>query len=292
MAEVPFVTLDVFTETRFGGNPLAVVTDARGLDDRTMQRLAAEFGYSETTFVLPPQDPANTARVRIFTPTEEVPFAGHPNVGTGFVLARDGLFGRTLSGAMRFEETAGLVEVEPLREAGEVVGARVEAPRPCSVGPVVAPGLVAAALGVPVDALVDAPCVASVGLPFVFAELRDLAALAACVPDLTGFRELESVLRPAGASSDLMVFVRTGPGRVRARMFAPLHGVMEDPATGSASAALGGLLASRGEGARLLVEQGFEMGRPSRIEVEVDEAGRVRIAGSCVPVMQGTLRLS
>lgn len=105
MKTVPFVTVDVFTESRFAGNPLAVITDARGLADIEMQQIAAEFGYSETTFVLPASDPANTAEVRIFTPVTEVPFAGHPNVGTAYVLATAGtVFGRPVGEHLRFEE--------------------------------------------------------------------------------------------------------------------------------------------------------------------------------------------
>jgi trans-2,3-dihydro-3-hydroxyanthranilate isomerase len=134
MKSLSYVTADVFTRTRFAGNPLAVIPDARGLGDLEMQRIAAEFNYSESTFVLPPEDDANTARVRIFTPTAELPFAGHPNVGTGFILGRQGeLFGRAVPETMRFEERAGLVEVVALRESGEVVGARIAAPRPLEV---------------------------------------------------------------------------------------------------------------------------------------------------------------
>src|ERR1700749_1332127 len=125
MAAYSFVTVDVFTDTRFGGNPLAVFPDARGLRDAEMQSLAAEFNLSETTFVLPPADPANTARVRIFNRRAEIPFAGHPNVGTGFALARLGAFGPVL----RFEEQAGLVEVRILEEDGVVMGAEIDAPQ-------------------------------------------------------------------------------------------------------------------------------------------------------------------
>ena len=116
MVHVAYEVVDVFTTVRFGGNPLAVIPDARGLDDTLMQQIAAEFGFSETSFVLPSADPQNTARVRIFTPTTEVPFAGHPNVGTAFVLAqRDAIFGQTVGEQMRFEELAGLVDVTVLR---------------------------------------------------------------------------------------------------------------------------------------------------------------------------------
>ena len=132
MRSVPYVTVDVFTRERFGGNPLAVVTDGRGLTDDEMQALAAEFNYSETTFVLPPDDPAHTARVRIFNRTYEMPFAGHPNVGTAFVLAG---MGRDRAGVLVFEEQAGIVEVQVERDAAStVVGATIAAPQPLSVG--------------------------------------------------------------------------------------------------------------------------------------------------------------
>src|SRR5215212_11854971 len=125
-----FITVDVFTDRRFGGNPLAVFPDARGLSDADMQALAAEFNYSETTFVLPPENPANTARVRIFNRTYEMPFAGHPNVGTGYVLASQG---QGTGDVMRFEELAGIVEVRIDRDAaGAVVGATIAAPQALS----------------------------------------------------------------------------------------------------------------------------------------------------------------
>ena len=136
-----FVTIDVFTDRRFGGNPLAVVLDAEGLTTAQMQAIANEFNLSETTFVLPPKDPAHSAEVRIFTPKFEMPFAGHPNVGTGFVVARR----RCSHEPLVFEEKAGLVPIELLSEGGEVVGARLTAPRALSVGDKVDPAIVAAA---------------------------------------------------------------------------------------------------------------------------------------------------
>ena len=135
MPVADFVTVDVFTDQRFFGNPLAVITDARGLSGDEMQAIATEFGYSETTFVLPPDNPANTARVRIFTPTTEVPFAGHPNVGTAFVLGNlPDLFGSALGNTLRFEEIAGLVEIDLIRKGDVVVGATIRAPRPLELG--------------------------------------------------------------------------------------------------------------------------------------------------------------
>jgi len=142
MPTYDFVTLDVFTDRPFGGNQLAVFPDARGLSDAQMQALATEFNLSETTFVLPPQDPAHTARVRIFNRSAEMPFAGHPNVGTGFVLA--GL-GRDRDGVLLFEELAGLVEVKVQRDAqGQLTGAAIAAPQPLSLGVELTPEEVAA----------------------------------------------------------------------------------------------------------------------------------------------------
>src|SRR5260370_19445109 len=132
MRTYSFVTVDVFTDRRFGGNPLAVFPDASGLSDGEMQSLAAEFNLSETTFVLPPENSANPARVRIFNRTSEMPFAGHPNVGTGYVLAREG---RDKDGVLRFEELAGLVEIKIDRDpAGALTGATIAAPQALSLG--------------------------------------------------------------------------------------------------------------------------------------------------------------
>ena len=131
-----FQTVDVFTDRKFGGNPLAVLTDARGLSTGQMQAIAAEFNYAETTFVLPPRDPAHTAEVRIFTPKAELPFAGHPNVGTAYVLARAGqVLGRMIaSDKLVFEEKAGLVAMDLTRRGGDVVAARLAAPQPLAIG--------------------------------------------------------------------------------------------------------------------------------------------------------------
>ncbi len=303
MSVVAYVTVDVFTSVRFGGNPLAVIPDARGLDDATMQRIAVEFNYSESTFVLPPEDPANTARVRIFTPTAELPFAGHPNVGTAFVLAGEGTaFGRPVGETMRFEERAGLIEIAVLREAGQVVGARIQAPRPLVVGPTVDVGVVAAcaSLGV-ADIISDAhaPQIASVGLPFTFAEVASLDTLARAVPDVAAFREANRRYPHADDAFSLLVYapISADPWRVRARMFAPLGNIFEDPATGSAAGALGALLTSlrseTGGDFALAIEQGVEMGRPSLIEVNARKTDGavtvVTIAGRCVPVMRGAI---
>lgn len=298
-----YVTVDVFTTTRFGGNPLAVIPDARGLTDRQMQQLAAEFNYSETTFVLPPSQPGATAQVRIFTPTTEVPFAGHPNVGTAFVLARQGtLFGQPVGDRLRFEERAGLVDVQIQRDGDDVIGAAITAPQLLSVGAELPADLVAACASLDAtDIAADThlPQIASVGLPFAIARLVSRDALARARPSPKHFAEADRAFpyKPAGFS--LFLYVPLDPtGRtLAARMFAPLDNVPEDPATGSASAALGAYLVAQSPAADadvvMVLHQGEDMGRPSRIDLAVEKrAGvvtRVVVGGACVPVMRGTL---
>lgn len=301
MPSVAFETVDVFAEAPFGGNPLAVMTDARGLSSAEMQAIAREFNYSESTFITPPADPANTARVRIFTPTDEIPFAGHPNVGTAFVLARMGsLFGRDVGDVMRFEEDAGIVEVEVVRRGGAVAGATIRAPRSLEIGEEIAVDTVAGCASLDGEAIVSArhrPVFASVGLPFAFAEVASLDFLGNASPNVAAFREAHRLHPNPIDRFSLFLYVRIAAGRVRARMFAPLSNVFEDPATGSASAALGGLLSSLerdDDGYRLTIEQGVEMGRPSLIEVGVSARGgrqSISVSGHCVPVMRGTFAL-
>ncbi len=291
MTAFPFVTVDVFTDRRFGGNPLAVFPDARGMSDADMQRLAAEFNLSETTFVLPPADPANTARVRIFNRTAEMPFAGHPNVGTGYVLAQQG---RDKNGVLRFEEIAGLVEIKTERDgAGALTGATIAAPQPLSLGHELPADTVAVCSGIDAsDVLVRAhkPVQASVGIPFIFAEVTG-DALTRAMPDLAKFRSTEAAFPVFKGRLALHLYARDG-GRIRARMFAPLAGTIEDPATGSANATLGPLLLSltRDESASYEVVQGVEMGRPSLLHVtarRTSDGIRSTVSGGCVPVLKG-----
>ena len=178
MPTFSFVTVDVFTDRRFGGNPLAVFPDARGMSDADMQSLAAEFNLSETTFVLPPADPANTARVRIFNRKSEMPFAGHPNVGTGWVLAQQG---RAKDGVLRFEEIAGLVEVQVAPDS-----VTIAAPQPLSLGPEMPVELVAGCVGLSTGEVMTTahqPVSASVGNSFVIAEVTG-EALTRAAPDI------------------------------------------------------------------------------------------------------------
>ncbi|HKF72464.1 MAG TPA: PhzF family phenazine biosynthesis protein [Stellaceae bacterium] len=291
MTAFSFVTVDVFTDRRFGGNPLAVFPDARGMSDADMQSLAAEFNLSETTFVLPPEDPANTARVRIFNRTSEMPFAGHPNVGTGYVLAREG---RDKDGVLRFEEIAGLVEIKVERDrAGAPTGATIAAPQPLSFGLELPADAVAACAGIDAaDVLVRAhkPVMASVGMPFIIAEVTG-AALTQAAPDLAKFRSTETAIPALKGRLALHLYAHDG-ARIRARMFAPLSGTIEDPATGSANAALGPLLLSlsRDDRATYDIVQGVEMGRPSALRVTARRASdgiRSTVSGACVLVLKG-----
>jgi trans-2,3-dihydro-3-hydroxyanthranilate isomerase len=286
-----FVTLDVFTETRFGGNPLAVFPDARGLSDADMQALAAEFNLSETTFVLPPDDPAHTARVRIFNRTYEMPFAGHPNVGTGSVLA--GLQ-RDRDGVLLFEEIAGLVRVEVERDAaGALLGTTIAAPQPLSLGLQFDPGEIARCAGLqPADIVTSAhaPVQASVGTSFVIAEVA-ASVLSQAVPEIAEFRRVLAGSPGLDGRFALYLYARDG-AQVRARMFSPLSGTWEDAATGSAATPLAALLLSSSgkETAQIDIVQGVEMGRPSLLRTRAwraEDGIRASVGGACVPVLRG-----
>jgi trans-2,3-dihydro-3-hydroxyanthranilate isomerase len=293
-----FVTVDVFTTKKFGGNPLAVMLDAKGLTTEEMQSIAAEFNLAETTFVLPPQDAAHTAQVRIFTPRYEMPFAGHPNVGTAFVLAAEA------KGAVRepliFEEKAGLVRLDLIRDGNSIVGARLAPPQPLARGNQMALDLVATACSLDeadIETSGHRPCVASCGAAFVFAELKSRAALAKARPRA----EIFSAHVKADVATGILLYVKEedGGADIQARMFAPLYGVPEDPATGSANVALVGLLASlrpeRDLTLKLRIAQGVDMGRPSLLEAAAEkrngEVTALAISGRCVPMIRGTLQL-
>ena len=299
--QVEFVTVDVFTDRKFGGNPLAVVSDARGLTTEQMQSIAAEFNLAETTFVLPPGDPAHTAQVRIFTPRAELPFAGHPNVGTAFVLGSKGTYdGRTVSDAIFFEEKAGLVRLDLIKQGSAVVGARLAPPQSVVRGDDIAVDIAAAAVSLAssdIETSHHRPCFASCGIPMAFAELKTRAALSAARPRADIFSEHLTADRATGFL--LYVEDRSGDFDLQARMFAPLFGVPEDPATGSANVILAGLLASLRPEADLMLElrigQGFDMGRPSSLAAVAEKRnGKVTglsIGGRCVPMIRGALEI-
>jgi len=290
-----FHTVDVFTEKRFGGNPLAVFSDANGLSEVEMQALANEFNLSETAFVLQSREDHCHARVRIFNRTSEMPFAGHPNVGTAYVLASEGTIA---SNAMRFEELAGFVDVEVIRDGdGTVTGARIAAPQPLSVGMVFAPETIAACVDLKASDLVltvHPPICASVGMPYVIAEVTP-SALDLAMPNLTEFAKTLSRFPSLQGRLSLHLYAKSISG-IRARMFAPLAGTIEDPATGSANTALAALLLLRTNLTRAsyIVLQGEKMGRPSLLNVTAEKISaeiRATVGGSCVPVLRGEISL-
>jgi phenazine biosynthesis protein PhzF family len=305
-------TLDVFTDVAFGGNQLAVITDARGLSDAQMTALTREFNYSETVFVLPPNDPKNTKRVRIFTPGAELPFAGHPTVGTAFALAAVGEI--ELDGdetRIVLEEGVGPVSVLIRSKNGTPYFAQLSAAKMPERGPMSCDvETMASMLSLSADDIDTSGPYSmeswSAGVPFLFVPIRDLAALGRAklnrdvwertimtswAPEVFLFTEKEESLGRKG--------VKNGDAILQARMFAPAMGVIEDAATGSAAAAFGGYLASRAEKKdgtlKYLVHQGVEMGRPSKLFVETEVVAgavrAVRVGGACVLVASGELHV-
>ncbi len=312
MTRLPYSyhTADVFTDVPFGGNQLAVLPDAAGLSDDQMLAIAGEFNFSETVFVLPPEDAGNTRRLRIFTPGGELPFAGHPTVGAAYVLAHTGEV--KLDGdetRIVFEEGVGPVPVLIKARGGKPVFTQLTAARIPERGPAPTDAAVLAdVLSLePSDIRYDErfmPEAVSAGVPFLFVPLRSLDALGrARVRQDVWERTLKDSWAPEvyvfveEAESAKRGGVRAGDGVIRSRMFAPTLGISEDPATGSAAAAFGGYLAwrstTRDGMLKTLIHQGIEMGRPSRLEVETDvDAGvvkAVRVGGASVLVSSGTL---
>jgi trans-2,3-dihydro-3-hydroxyanthranilate isomerase len=297
-----FHTLDVFTDRVFGGNPLAVFPDAEGIPPAMMQRIARELNLSETVFVTWDAPPAGAdCRVRIFTPGTELPFAGHPTIGTAFLLAMLGRL-RAEGGGARvvLGETVGPVPVDVRMEDGRPVFAMLSAARMPEVGPPPPPpALVARLLSLDEAELGGSlgTAHATAGVPFLFVSVRDRAALARARVDAGAWeRHLADAWGPHlyAVTDDA-----GGEATLRARMFAPAMGIAEDPATGGAVTALAALLAARdaaGDGTlRWVVDQGVEMGRPSRLHVEADVRGgaltAVRVGGSAVRVSEGEMTL-
>jgi trans-2,3-dihydro-3-hydroxyanthranilate isomerase len=274
-----YLVYDVFTDRPFGGNPLAVIPDASALPEAALQKIAREFNYSETAFVFAPEVPDHTARVRIFTPTQEVPFAGHPTIGTAVALGELG----------RGRDLVLELGIGPLPCTVDGATARFETRAKLEILHEVAPELPARALSLPVEAIREGCVMASLGLPFVLVELDGPDRLSAIRPVTEAFAE---GARRYPSPFDFAVFAWARDGAaVRARMFAPLDDIPEDPATGSACAALAALLARRkGGGVELTVHQGVEMGRPSLIRLRADTTA-VRVAGQAVRVMEGRLHL-
>ena len=288
-----FTIVDVFVDAGAGGNPLAVVFGGENLSSQDMQCIAREFNFSETTFVLPTTRQDADYRVRIFTPTKEVPFAGHPNLGTAFALLHRDDIGAP--GELRFEELAGLVPVTFNVATGNDVELELRAPEPLTVGSVVSVQDIANALSLSpddIDVQTHAPCEASVGLPFLMCELASEEALERVSVDVQALRTLEH----GGVTADIHCYHRHTDGSIEARMFAPLDGVPEDPATGSANAALAALLTQHAahDGAfEFNIRQGFVMGRPSRLRARTErrdgQVSKVFIGGRCRTFATGTL---
>ncbi|MEM8631135.1 MAG: PhzF family phenazine biosynthesis protein [Pseudomonadota bacterium] len=283
-----YLVYDVFTDTAFGGNQLAIMPDAHGLPEDSLQKIAREFNFSESTFVFPPEDPGHTARVRIFTPTSELPFAGHPTIGTAVALADLGRGGPD----MVLELGVGPI---PCSVTGN--RARFDTSVPLTREAELDADLMAASLGLDpsqIRTAAHAPVFAGVGLPFAIVELSDRAALAACLPDLAAMR---SAARPVHGVLKFSVFAYVRDAQeIDARMFSPLAGIPEDPATGSASAALTALLGELDNRSQpFAIRQGDDMGRPSRIfsdvTVENGKSEKVSIAGQAIRTMEGRLTL-
>jgi trans-2,3-dihydro-3-hydroxyanthranilate isomerase len=290
-----FAIADVFTETAFGGNQLAVFPEAEGLSDRAMQALAREFNFAETTFVLPAEDPRHTRRVRIFTPLTELAFAGHPTIGTAAVLARLGLVEMSLGATtIVLEEGVGPVTVE-VKLGGAAVFARfvleqeVESPatRPSRTA-------AAAAISLPEEAVLET-WFAGVGVPFCFMRLADKGTVDRATLDRAAW---SASFAQAWAPNLFFFAGELSPGSLLyARMFAPAYGIEEDPATGSASAALAGCLSDRAstrDGTlSWQINHGIRMGRPSLIHASAEKRrGRtvkVMVGGSTVLMGEGSM---
>ena len=297
-----FQTLDVFTERKFTGNPLAVVVDGEGLSTDQMQTIAAEFNLAEATFVSPAENSENDASVRIFTPKSELPFAGHPTVGTAIVIAESLEGEGGYSRLVKLEEQVGLVPVRVTKEAGKPAYAQfTNAKLPEERGGLPSIEAFAAATNVPAEQIGfddHELRMFDVGPSFVHLPVKTIQAVQNAEPDLAAWRQ-------AGFPPELVgIYLYTRGGEEEgthwhARMFAPDQGIPEDPATGSAVAGFPGQLCASealSDGThKWTVEQGYEMGRPSQIYLEADVAGgavtEIRVGGYALPVMEGMLNL-
>lgn len=300
--QLAFHTLDVFTESRFGGNPLAVVHDAAVLDTEQMQRIAREFNLSETVFVLKPDNPAHSARIRIFTPAKELAFAGHPTVGTAILLAglRAPSLDREHDAIVALEETIGTVRVGVRMRPGQAAFAEFDAPRlPKEAGSLPAVEKLAAGLGlIPSEIGFEnhKPACFAAGNAFAFVPVSTLEAMGRA--RVNGHHWIEAFEEQGltGAYLYTRQCLHTSSA-FHARMFAPSSGVPEDPATGSAAVSFAGVLHHYDglpDGThKRVIEQGYEMGRPSQIQLTLSvDGGRlasVRIGGHAVRVTEGTL---
>lgn len=288
--------VDVFTEHPLEGNALAVFPDASGIDGSLMPRIARELNLSETVFVLPPTDPACAARLRIFTPAKELIFAGHPTVGSAFVLLEEGLVG---FGTERFalEEGVGPVPIRVESGARPLIWLRTP---PIAFRQTFDPALCARALGLEAaDLLPMAPQLVTAGNPAVFVAVKDKSAVDRAWLDLAGLQAIRASLSAVDADAFFVFVFTPAPGGAYSRMFAPEHGVVEDPATGSATGPLAtymirNRLVSGAPGSRFVSEQGTKMGRRSLLHVQVlgqDGAEGIEVGGFVTPLIEATLRL-
>ncbi|MGI9076431.1 MAG: PhzF family phenazine biosynthesis protein [Gemmatimonadaceae bacterium] len=299
-----FFTADIFTNKMFGGNPLAVFPDARGLDDASMLNIAREFNLSETVFVFPPESESNTRLLRIFTPAAEIPFAGHPTVGAAYVLAAIGeipVTGETTH--IVFEEGAGLVPVTIRAQNGKPDFAQLTAPLAPEIGPP-PPSRVALAeiLSLQTADLMGGimgPQAVSVGMPILFVPLRDRDAVVRTQVRM----DLWTATLKQYWAPQIMVFAKDPvlpASDFHARVFVPGLSIPEDPATGAAAAALGGYLGAREPAAdgtfTYVVEQGFEIGRESLLHIEIDKShgsvAGIRVGGQAVMVSRGEINVN
>jgi trans-2,3-dihydro-3-hydroxyanthranilate isomerase len=301
--EYRFIQVDVFTDVPFGGNPLAVFPDAEGLTSADMQRLAREMNLSETTFVLPPQAPEADFRVRIFTPAREIPFAGHPVVGTHWVLAHLGRVDlHEPVTQVRFELGVGVLPADLHVAEGAVERVVMTQDRPTFHALLGDLSDLAAGLDLPAEAIAQTGFpvqVVSTGMPQMMVPVRSLAEIQGLAADELNVAALNRACRAVGTECVMVFTLETErpDASVHVRMFAPLLGVLEDPATGSANGALGTYLVHHQvvsvtePTTHIVSEQGAELNRPSTLYVEVDhrdgEPVGVRVGGQVTPVIEG-----
>lgn len=291
MREYAYRIVDVFTETPLEGNPLAVLPDAGGIDDAAMQRIAREFNLSETVFVLPSGRTGCAVRLRIFTPTMEMRFAGHPTIGGAFVALQCGIV-RGETHRFSIDELVGEIPVRV--EHANTTRIWFTTP-PITFGKRFDPHTCADALGLDASELRDSPQLVSAGNPCIFIAVRDPASVDRAWLDLGGVRRLHD---GAHSSDCVFVFAPTATGAY-ARMFAPEHGVVEDPATGSATGPLAAYMMRYGlvsgtDGTTFVSEQGTKMGRRSLLHVAIhgaDGSDGIEVGGSVIPFASGTLLL-
>ena len=298
--DLEFYTVDVFSNKIFGGNPLAIFTNIDDISADLMQSIASEVNYSETVFIQKPKNKDNTAKVKIFTPKNELPFAGHPNVGAGFLLScfPNLIPGNYSKNKMVFEEIAGLVNVIPQYNGATVVGSKIEAPNKFHKLETVPTSAIQNCIETNEGSIItsnDPPVVAGVGLDFVIAEVQNEEILNNARCNISAFSEADKNFSYGDDFFSLMIYYRGNQQNIFARVFAPLSGIVEDAATGSACGALGALLASqnndRNNKYNYKIYQGEMIGRPSLINVSIlKEKGQIKrtyISGECVLVSKG-----